>query len=42
MIANPAEATSMGSRGRDRVLTRFSWDAVVQRCLMAYESSAAS
>ena len=36
MIANPTEAMSMGRRGRERVLTRFSWDAVVQRCLMAY------
>jgi glycosyltransferase involved in cell wall biosynthesis len=42
LIANPTQAMSMGSRGRDRVLARFSWDAVVQRCLLAYESSAAS
>jgi len=29
-------ADKMGRAGRDRVLERFTWPAVVQRCLTAY------
>lgn len=33
---DPALARRMGEAGRKRVLTRFSWDHVVDRCLEAY------
>jgi glycosyltransferase involved in cell wall biosynthesis len=33
---HPAEAHAMGREARRRVLERFSWDAVVDRCLEAY------
>jgi glycosyltransferase involved in cell wall biosynthesis len=33
---DPALASRMGAAGRERMLTRFSWDAVVKRCLEAY------
>ena len=32
----PDEAAAMGAAGRDRVLDRFTWPAVVERCLAAY------
>jgi glycosyltransferase involved in cell wall biosynthesis len=32
----PAEATRLGQAGRRRVLSQFTWDAVVRRCLHAY------
>ena len=35
---HPAEATRLGEAGRRRVLERFTWPAVVQRCLAAYRS----
>lgn len=38
--AHPSEAEAMGTRGREAVLKNFTWDAVVQRCLQAYASSA--
>jgi len=34
--AHPVERLAMGERGRQRVLDRFSWKAVVNRCLDAY------
>jgi glycosyltransferase involved in cell wall biosynthesis len=34
--AHPAEAQRMGDAGRRRVLERFTWDQVVDRCLEAY------
>ena len=36
MRDHPAEAGQMGARGRERVLERFTWGAVVDRCLQAY------
>lgn len=33
---HPAEAGDMGQQARARVLERFTWDAVVDRCLAAY------
>jgi glycosyltransferase involved in cell wall biosynthesis len=36
MHEHPAEAAAMGVRGRQRVLERFTWNAVVDRCLQAY------
>jgi glycosyltransferase involved in cell wall biosynthesis len=33
---HPAEARAMGRAARVRVLQRFSWDAVVRRCLHIY------
>ncbi len=34
--ANPQEARRLGTNGRTRVLDRFRWDNVVDRCLSAY------
>jgi glycosyltransferase involved in cell wall biosynthesis len=39
LAAHPAEAAAMGAAGRRRVLERFQWKQVVQRCLDAYASS---
>jgi glycosyltransferase involved in cell wall biosynthesis len=36
MFAHPQERAAMGARGRERVLERFSWDAVVSACLRIY------
>jgi glycosyltransferase involved in cell wall biosynthesis len=36
MLAHPQERAAMGERGRQRVLERFSWDAVVSSCLRIY------
>jgi glycosyltransferase involved in cell wall biosynthesis len=36
MLANPEEAAAMGTRARARVIERFSWSTVVDRCLEAY------
>lgn len=33
---HPSEAAAMGAAGRERVLDRFSWPAVVERCLRIY------
>jgi glycosyltransferase involved in cell wall biosynthesis len=33
---HPAEAAAMGEAARRRVLEKFTWDAVVDRCLAAY------
>ena len=35
---HPSEAAAMGSAGRIKVLERFQWTQVVQRCLDAYSS----
>lgn len=37
---HPQEARKMGEAGRQRVLERFTWPAVVQRCLAAYRELA--
>jgi glycosyltransferase involved in cell wall biosynthesis len=37
--SDPGMAAEMGRRGRERVLERFTWDAVAQRCLAAYRRS---
>jgi glycosyltransferase involved in cell wall biosynthesis len=34
---DPGQVASMGKAARARVLARFTWDRVVQRCLEAYE-----
>ena len=36
VLADPDAADAMGARGRSRVLERFSWSKVVDRCLAAY------
>jgi glycosyltransferase involved in cell wall biosynthesis len=38
--AHPEVAQSMGRAGREQVLRRFTWKAVAERCLAAYERSA--
>jgi glycosyltransferase involved in cell wall biosynthesis len=35
---NPAAVEAMGAAGRRRVLNRFQWQQVVERCLQAYAS----
>lgn len=39
LAAHPAEAFAMGTAGRERVLARFQWRDVVERCLDAYQSA---
>ncbi len=34
---NPETARQMGLKGRERVLKEFTWEAVVRRCLTAYQ-----
>jgi glycosyltransferase involved in cell wall biosynthesis len=34
--SNPTRARLMGAAGRERVISKFSWAATVQRCLIAY------
>jgi len=38
LVAHPAEASAMGAAGRERVLARFQWPDVVDRCLDAYRN----
>ncbi|MGH7918000.1 MAG: glycosyltransferase, partial [Candidatus Binataceae bacterium] len=38
LLNNPHHAAAMGKAGRQRVLDRFTWPAVVRRCLEAYAS----
>ena len=38
LASHPAEASAMGAAGRQRVLARFQWADVVERCLDAYQS----
>jgi glycosyltransferase involved in cell wall biosynthesis len=40
MRAYPTAAAAMGAAGRQRVLERFTWSAVVDRCLDAYRVAA--
>jgi len=35
---HPVEADAMGRAARERICTHFTWNAVVDRCLLAYES----
>ncbi len=37
LLAHPDLAEKMGRLGREKMLERFTWDAVVQRCLQAYQ-----
>lgn len=39
LLADAARAAEMGRRARERVLARFTWNAVVERCLVAYAGS---
>ena len=39
LAAHPVEAAAMGAAGRARVLARFQWPDVVERCLDAYRSA---
>jgi glycosyltransferase involved in cell wall biosynthesis len=39
MRAHPPAAAAMGTAGRQHVLERFTWSAVVDRCLDAYRAS---
>jgi glycosyltransferase involved in cell wall biosynthesis len=39
MRAHPAVAAAMGAAGRRRVLERFTWSSVVDRCLDAYRAA---
>jgi glycosyltransferase involved in cell wall biosynthesis len=41
LLGHPAEAQAMGVAARARVLERFTWDAVVTRCLDAYAEARA-
>ena len=38
LAEHPVEASAMGAAGRERVLARFQWPGVVERCLDAYRS----
>jgi glycosyltransferase involved in cell wall biosynthesis len=38
LVENPTEAARMGRAGRERVLARFTWPAVVKSCLEIYQS----
>lgn len=40
LLADPARAREMGARGRAKVLTRYTWDAVYARVRPAYEAVA--
>ena len=39
LASRPDEATAMGMAGRRRVLERFQWHQVVERCLAAYRAA---
>jgi len=39
LVAHPVEASAMGAAGRERVLARFQWPDVVERCLDAYRAA---
>lgn len=39
LAAHPSEANGMGAAGRARVLARFQWPDVVERCLDAYRAA---
>jgi starch synthase len=38
LVESPLEAARMGHAGRERVLARFTWRAVVASCLRVYQS----
>jgi glycosyltransferase involved in cell wall biosynthesis len=38
LARHPAERQAMGAAARQRILERFTWEAVVQRCLTIYRS----
>lgn len=38
LIEDPARATAMGARGRDRAVNDFGWDAIAQRTVDVYRS----
>ena len=38
LIEDPARATQMGARGRDRAVNDFGWDAIAQRTVDVYRS----
>ncbi len=42
LLARPDEVRAMGERARARVLERFTWDGVVERCLAAYDEALAA
>jgi glycosyltransferase involved in cell wall biosynthesis len=37
LAAHPDDAAQMGAAGRQRVLRRFTWEAVVERCVAIYD-----
>jgi glycosyltransferase involved in cell wall biosynthesis len=39
LAGHPADASAMGRAGRERVLARFQWPDVVERCLDAYRNA---
>ena len=39
LVDHPVESAAMGRSGRSRVLEKFTWPQVVERCLNAYESA---
>lgn len=39
LLDDPAAAAAMGARGRDKVLTRWNWDAVMDRVESAYATA---
>jgi glycosyltransferase involved in cell wall biosynthesis len=41
VLGDPAAASTMGERGRARVIEHFSWSKVVERCLAAYREQVA-
>src|ERR1019366_2043454 len=40
LVAHPKDAAKMGDAGRRRVLSRFTWEGVVERCLAIYDGHA--
>jgi glycosyltransferase involved in cell wall biosynthesis len=37
LFDNPGTADEMGRRGREKVLSKFTWELTAQRCLHAYK-----
>jgi glycosyltransferase involved in cell wall biosynthesis len=40
LLGNPDLAARLGAAARQRIVDKFTWDAVAERCLAAYEGSA--
>jgi glycosyltransferase involved in cell wall biosynthesis len=40
VLDNPANAHALGAAAREAILARFTWEAVVNRCLEAYAAPA--